>query len=49
MLSRCIKNLLQLSDSDSESNIVDKIQHELGLVSTVDHTREVLERIWNLS
>jgi hypothetical protein len=41
--------LFNKSDSDSESNIVDKIQHELGLVSTVDHTREVLERIWNLS
>jgi hypothetical protein len=41
--------LFNKSDSDNESNIVDKIQHELGLISTVDHTREVLERIWNLS
>lgn len=41
--------LFNKSDSEDSTNIVDKIQHELGLVSTVDHTREVLERIWNLS
>lgn len=41
--------LFNKSDSDNESNIVDKIQHELGLVSTVDHTREILEKIWNLT
>jgi len=38
--------LFNKSNSNDYPDIIDKIQHELGLVSTVDHTRELLEKIW---
>jgi hypothetical protein len=42
-------NLFINDTKNDYGDIIEKIQSELGLISTVDHTREVLERIWKNS